>query len=141
MGFTKKNAEKFFTLIAENKIQMLIDIRLHNNTQLSGFTKGGDLSYFLKIICNCQYVHEKCFAPTKELLDGYKKNVISWDEYECIYRKLYIQRRMEEHFNNHYRSYDRILLLCSEPTPQKCHRRLLSEYLSVDNNDIKVVHL
>ena len=50
IGFTKKTAEQFFTLIKENKIEILVDIRLNNKSQLAGFTKGDDLKYFLSPI-------------------------------------------------------------------------------------------
>jgi hypothetical protein len=51
MGFTKKTAEQFFSLIKKNKIDLLIDVRLNNKTQLAAFTKGDDLAYFLLQIC------------------------------------------------------------------------------------------
>lgn len=73
MGFTKKSAEVFFNLIREHHIEILIDVRLNNHSQLAGFTKGRDLSFFLKEICNCEYSHEIPFAPTKDILDRYKK--------------------------------------------------------------------
>ena len=52
LGFTQKNAAEFFNLISSNGIEVLIDIRLNNKSQLAGFTKGTDLSFFLKEICN-----------------------------------------------------------------------------------------
>ena len=52
IGFTQKSAEKFFKLISENNIQTLIDVRLNNTSQLSGFAKRDDLKYFLKELCN-----------------------------------------------------------------------------------------
>ena len=141
MGFTRKSAEEFFTLIGENHIEILIDIRLRNNTQFAGFTKSNDLAYFLKAICACRYVHEDAFAPNKELLDDYKKQVTSWEKYESIYRSLYLKREMGERFRKNYQRYNRVLLLCSEPTPEKCHRRLLAEYIGQDMENIQIIHL
>ena len=43
LGFTQKNAETFFRLIKDNQIEILLDIRLNNKSQLAGFTKGEDL--------------------------------------------------------------------------------------------------
>ena len=51
IGFTKKTAELFFNLIKGNKIQLLVDVRLNNSSQLAGFSKGSDLAFFLKEIC------------------------------------------------------------------------------------------
>lgn len=130
MGFTKKRAKCFFNLINENKIEILIDIRLNNSSQLAGFTKGMDLEYFLKELCNCDYSHEEYYAPTKDILSDYQKKVISWDEYVEKFSALLEKREIERSFSNKYMKYSRVLLLCSEPTPEKCHRRLVAEYLS-----------
>ena len=129
MGFTQKSAEEFFRLIIDNRIKLLVDIRLNNQSQLAGFTKGKDLEYFLRTIAGCRYVHELLYAPSKELLNGYKKGDISWDEYTKVYSALIRDRKMTEHFRKHYLSNDNVVLLCSEPTPEKCHRRLLGEAL------------
>lgn len=62
MGFTKKSAKEFFDLIKKHNIEMLIDVRLNNQSQLAGFTKGRDLAFFLKEICSCSYNHEIYFC-------------------------------------------------------------------------------
>lgn len=129
MGFTQKSAESFFGLIKKNDIQILIDVRLNNQSQLAGFTKGRDLPFFLREISNCLYSHEIQFAPTKMILDNYKKNVICWSEYEVEYKKLIKRRKVSDIFKEKYEKYEKVLLLCSEPTPEYCHRRLLAEYL------------
>lgn len=129
MGFTKKNAEQFFELIKKNNIEILIDVRLNNQSQLAGFTKGKDLTYLLKKICECNYEHNISLAPTKEILQSYKKNEISWAQYEKQYNDLIVRRKVASNFKNKYTSYSDVLLLCSEPTPENCHRRLLAEYL------------
>ena len=128
MGFTKKSAKDYFSLIRKNDVEMLIDVRLNNQSQLAGFTKGKDLSFFLKVLCNCLYCHEIQFAPTKIILDNYKKQLISWSEYELEFQKLIIRREVSEIFKKKYGNYKNVLFLCSEPTPDYCHRRLLAEY-------------
>ncbi len=65
IGFTQKSAKQFFELIKKNNINILLDIRLNNKSQLAGFTKGDDLEYFLSEICNCEYKHCLEYAPTK----------------------------------------------------------------------------
>ena len=74
IGFTQKSAQEFFELLKTNKIRLLVDIRLNNASQLAGFTKGNDLKYFVKQICNSEYLHLLELAPTKDILDGYKKD-------------------------------------------------------------------
>ena len=69
------------------------------------------------------------YAPTKEILDDYKKKKIDWEEYVRRFMPLIERRHIEESFEKKYSHYDRVLLLCSEPTPEYCHRRLVAEYL------------
>lgn len=140
MGFTQKTAAQFFEKILNNKIQIVIDVRLNNQSQLAGFTKGKDLEYFLKVICNCLYEHETIFAPTKEILSSYKSGKIDWEKYVIEFDKLMISRKMVDYFEMKYLKYDNVLLLCSEPTPQNCHRRLLAEGFS-QRKDYKISHL
>ena len=69
IGFTEKSAEKFFTLIkSQSAIKTLIDVRLNNVSQLAGFAKKNDLKYFLRELCNVDYLHVPDLAPTKEML-------------------------------------------------------------------------
>ena len=76
MGFTQKSAETFFEKIIDNKIELLLDIRLNNQSQLAGFTKGKDLKYFLRVICGCDYQHDIIYAPTKDILQAnYQKKI------------------------------------------------------------------
>ena len=141
MGFTQKNAEQFFGLISRNKIQLMIDVRLNNQSQLAGFTKGRDLEFFLEKLCNCKYEHNTIFAPTKEILNAYKKQQISWEDYVVQYNALIEKRDVEDIFRTKYLEFNRILLLCSEPTAEKCHRRLLAERLMDCISDIQIIHI
>lgn len=140
MGFTQKSAEQFFRKITENKIRLVIDVRLNNQSQLAGFTKGKDLEYFLKAICDCPYVHDTKFAPTKEILTSYKGGKIDWDEYVAEFGELIASRGMVAHFESNYAKYDNVLLLCSEAAPQNCHRRLLAESFSKGKGH-EIIHL
>lgn len=140
MGFTKKTAKEFFDKIRRNEVEILIDVRLNNVSQLAGFTKGADLAFFLKEICGCGYSHELKFAPTKDILDRYKKKQISWKEYEVEYNNLIQSRKVIDLFKTKYYNYNKVLFLCSEPEPEYCHRRLLAEYLQKEL-EIDVLHL
>lgn len=144
IGFTQKSAQKFFDLLKANNIRLLVDIRLNNASQLAGFTKGNDLKYFLKEICNSQYVHLLDLAPTKDILDGYKKGDMSWEEYEETYVDLLNRRGAKEVLKQKLKEdFDHICLLCSEATPDKCHRRLAAEYIKerfADQN-IEIIHI
>lgn len=141
MGFTQKTAERFFSLIRENGIQLLVDVRLNNRSQLAGFTKGEDLAYFLRELCGCAYAHREDFAPTKEILDGYKKGALSWNGYVERFVPLMEKRNAPSNFLRDYGSYERVLLLCSEPTPERCHRRLLAELIAQSAPETEIVHI
>ena len=122
----------------ENKIKKVIDIRLNNKSQLAGFAKSDDLRYFLKIINNIEYIHVPDYAPTKELLGAYRKKLIDWDEYENEYFDI-LNQNIPKTID--YTFFNNSCLLCSESTPKYCHRRLLSEYLTEKNKQVKIIHL
>lgn len=126
IGYTKKSAEDFFSLLKQNGVELLIDIRLNNKSQLSGFTKEQDLQFFLGIF-NIEYRYCPEFAPTKELLSAYQRKEVSWKEYEIQFDKIMEQRGDYKYFIDRFGKYKKICLLCSEPSAVKCHRRLVAE--------------
>ena len=139
IGCAKKTAREFFTTLKQNQIRRLIDVRLNNISQLAGFTKKKDLEYFLKEICDITYLHKTDFAPTKDMLDGYKKKEISWQVYEEKYLDLLAQREVSEKIGHD--ELNMSCLLCSEPKPDHCHRRLLAEYLRDAKSNVIIKHL
>lgn len=133
IGFTKKTAKEFFSLLRDNQVNKVIDIRLNNSSQLAGFSKGQDLMYFLNEFYNIEYIHDPDLAPSKQLLDDYKGKKITWQEYETEFQNLLDIRKTKEKLDRKYHcTFDRACLLCSEETADKCHRRLVAEY--IDNN-------
>lgn len=144
IGFTKKSAEEFFESIQKAHIHLLVDVRLNNNSQLSGFAKGRDLAYFLPRLASCKYIHGLRFTPKRELLSDYRKGVLSWNAYEVAYRELCEKRDMANYFTSLLQKEqvtDDIVLLCSEHEPVQCHRRLLAEYLADQLGDVEVHHI
>lgn len=141
IGFTQKSAREFFDKIKSNKIDLLIDVRLNNISQLAGFAKGKDLEYFLNEICSCEYVHDDVFAPTKELLDNYRAKKVSWKEYEEVFAKIIDCRNIAERFKKNYMQYENVCLLCTEPTAEQCHRRLVAEFLKDRIENIEIIHI
>lgn len=125
IGFTKKNAQTFFEALIDNQVKKIIDIRLNNKSQLAGFTKGNDLKYFLEKIAGIGYEYEVIFAPTKEILDDYKKGDIDWEQYEEKYIQLMKERNISEYIDKKgIEFWKSSCLLCSEETPANCHRKL-----------------
>jgi uncharacterized protein (DUF488 family) len=139
IGFTGKSAEEFFEKLKISGVRRVVDVRLNNVSQLAGFAKKRDLIYFLRAVAGIDYLHAQELAPTKEILDGYKKKKIDWNEYESLYRKLIEERRPAG--NLKVDDFDRACLLCSEPTPERCHRRLAAEYLRDEWKNVTIHHL
>lgn len=139
IGFTGKTAEAFFESLRKAGVRRLVDIRLNNVSQLAGFTKKRDLEYFLRVIANIDYVHELELAPTKDILDGYKKKQIDWAEYEGRFNALMIERSPAQHMTPN--QFDQACLLCSELKPQHCHRRLVAEYFQREWGGVEIKHL
>ena len=115
IGFSKKSARKFFSLLGQSTANKLIDIRLNNASQLAGFTKSNDLEFFLEKLLNWQYIYEVEYLRIIE-----QRNILN------IIKK-------DEIING--------VLLCSEDRPDQCHRRLLAEYLARNWGNIEIIHL
>jgi uncharacterized protein (DUF488 family) len=140
IGFTKKGAEKFFSLLESADIQRLVDVRIRNRSQLSGFAKRDDLKYFLNEISDIEYKHNKKLAPTKELLDRYRDDSISWNTYEKKFEDLLRDREVEKSLDR--REFEKnTVLLCSEHKPDQCHRRIVIEYLDEMWGNVNETHL
>jgi uncharacterized protein (DUF488 family) len=139
IGFTKKSAETFFTRLKDAGVKRIVDVRLNNVSQLAGFAKKEDLRFFAKAICGAEYVHAEDLAPTQEMLDKYKKKKGDWDEYEMEFLALMRNRGVERSARGEV--VDGSCLLCSEETPEHCHRRLVAEYLQEKWRDVTIEHL
>jgi uncharacterized protein (DUF488 family) len=139
IGFTKKSAEAFFTNVRSAGARRIVDVRLNNVSQLAGFAKRRDLEYFLRELCDMDYVHLPELAPTQEMLDRYKKHKGEWSVYEREFLDLMRQRRIERTIPEEVLAEG--CLLCSEDKPHHCHRRLVAEYLAEHRGDIEIVHL
>lgn len=139
IGFTKKSAGEFFELLRSSGSRRIVDVRLNNVSQLAGFAKRDDLAYFLRHICNMDYIHLPELAPTQELLDAYRKKEITWQDYETNFLDLMKQRDIANKLNKEI--IDEGCLLCSEDKPTFCHRRLVAEYLASHWGDVEIVHL
>lgn len=139
IGFTRKSARKFFEILRQSGARRVIDVRLNNVSQLSGFAKKDDLAFFLKELAGMDYVHLPALAPTQDMLDAYKKAKADWDEYARRFLDLMAKRQIERTLDRSL--FDDACLLCSEDKPDRCHRRLVAEYLQRHWGDIEVRHL
>ncbi|HWJ48102.1 MAG TPA: DUF488 domain-containing protein [Candidatus Udaeobacter sp.] len=139
IGFTKKPAREFFEKLRRPGLARLIDVRLNNVSQLAGFSKRDDLGFFCESILSIQYLHLPQLAPMQEMLDEYKKKRGDWSAYEAKFLTLMAERKVEEQLDR--AMIDGGCLLCSEPTPEHCHRRLVAEYLQKAWGDVEIEHI
>ena len=143
IGFAGKTAEEFFRLLQEAQVSKLIDVRLNRGGQLSGFAKHPDLAYFLQKVASIGYSHEPRLAPTSELLDTYRATD-DWAVYETGFLTLMQERGIAQALDAN--SWPpRGTLLCSEPGPEKCHRRLVADLLAAhwrtQGHEVEIRHL
>jgi len=138
IGFTKKSAERFFTLLRDAGVRRVLDVRLNNSSQLAGFAKQDDLRFFLREIGGIDYVHLAALTPTQEIIDTGRKRK-DWTAFEHKYRQLIEERQIEKAVGRSL--LDRGCLLCSEDRPDHCHRRIAAEYLAEKLGGITITHL
>lgn len=140
IGFTQTTAENFFERLRKSGTRKVVDVRLHNTSQLAGFAKAEDLAYFLNKICNIQYVHMPLLAPTDAMLKAFKKEKGDWNVYQGHFLSLMAGRQIETKLKPEM--FEGTCLLCSEATPHNCHRRLVCEYLNEKwQGSLSVKHL
>jgi len=140
IGFTQTTAEHFFGRLKGDRIERLVDVRLNNSSQLAGFAKAKDLPYFLRHLVGADYRHEPLLAPTRDLLDAYKKQKGPWDSYAKSFVELMAQRKIETVLRPSDFEVP-TALLCSEATAEHCHRRLVCEYLMYYWPGLRTNHL
>jgi uncharacterized protein (DUF488 family) len=141
IGFTHKSAEQFFSLISQAGVQRLVDIRLRPSGQLAGFARKEDLPFFLENLADgCEYIHLPDLAPTKEILDGYRSGG-AWADYERLFQALLDERDIPAALDQE--SFKRLpsCLLCSEATPEQCHRRLVAERIQARWPEVEIIHI
>lgn len=128
IGFAGKSAEQFFSLLTEAGVRRVVDIRENRSGQLSGYAKHPDLAFFLERIAGIEYVHEPRLAPAPKMRKTYRQGK-DWGQYETAFLQLMRERGFPQSVE--LPVSDGILaLLCSEPGPEKCHRRLVAELLA-----------
>jgi len=143
VGFAGKTAEQFFALLTEAHVKQLIDIRENRIGQLSGFAKYPDLSFLLERITGIVYSYQPKLAPSVEIRKAYRESK-DWLRYETSFHQLMVERGIPQSLEPIEYS-DAFALLCSEPGPEKCHRRLvaeiLAEHLRSQKHSVQVQHL
>ncbi len=139
IGFSKKNLKTFIGKLKDAGVTRLIDIRLHNTSQLAGYAKKDDLEYILSLV-GIDYEHHPELAPTDEILKNYKNKKITWNEYEQRFKEILSSRNLSR--ENIFPQQGGVsCLLCAEDKPARCHRRLVAEHFKNEDRNLEIVHL
>jgi uncharacterized protein (DUF488 family) len=140
IGYTQKSLERFVALLHSAAVDAVIDVRLRNTSQLAGFAKRDDLAFLLATGFGIAYEHRLELAPTPEILDVYRVSH-DWAAYERDFRQLLHDRGAERIGLEILARHAAPCLLCAEPEPALCHRRLVAEWWSDHLPQWKVIHL
>lgn len=142
IGFTQKTAERFFTLLKDNGVTMLVDIRLKPDSQLSGWAKRQDLPWFMQELVGGSYLYLPILAPTSEIMDiarDPKKHDRA--EFERQYDLLLDERDVPNALDSSLFERNRCCLLCSENEPEGCHRLFAANRIAASWPDVRISHL
>jgi len=139
VGFTRKGAERFFNLLADAGVRILLDIRARPDSQLAGFARGPDLAWFLRRLCNIEYRTVPALAPGKQLLADYRAGALDWGAYTTRYLAELDSDLVQQGLIG--LNLDHACLLCAEDSPAQCHRRLAAEWLQLRHPGLQLVHL
>ena len=134
IGFSGKSPDAFMDVLDAVRVRTVWDIRQWRTSAYVPFYSGDSLAATL----GPRYEYHPEFAPTTEILAGYKDGHITWPDYER-YRELLATRHPIAGLTP--ADLDRICLLCTEKSAIQCHRRLAAEYIAAQFSDIEIVHL
>jgi uncharacterized protein (DUF488 family) len=141
IGLSGRSAESFFGALRDAEVKRVLDVRLHNTSNLAGYGKAAHLPYFVRELCGAEYEHEPLLAPSPQLFDALKKSrTLSWQDYEGGIRDLMATRRIEERLDPGAFAV-RTALLCACADAEHCHRRIVLEYLEAAWGSLEITHL
>lgn len=118
-------AEEFFDKLASWNTDLVLDARLRNTNQLSGFTKRDDLAYFVKNIQHADYVHDPKLAPASTVLERYLNGSLSWEDFFKDYHGEMVDRHMIPDFLKLYGGYNSIALVGTATKKRRSHVEIL----------------
>jgi len=135
IGFSGKNQGVFMDILNAVNIKTLVDIRIWRQSRFVPWANGARLAAAL----GDRYRYMPELAPTKELLAGYKDGVIDWLGYARTFNGILASGKVDSLFT--LSDIDKLCFLCAEKTADRCHRRLVAEYLAQCFPNVRIVHL
>ncbi len=139
IGYQGKSLRQLSTALRQAGADAVIDVRRHNTSQIAGYTKRDDLAFLLTEGFGLAYEHRLECSPPEDLLLAYKKEKGDWETFAAGFRLLLPAMRAAG--ADILARYQRPCLLCSEATPDHCHRRLVAEDWATTFPGLTIVHL
>ena len=139
IGFTQKSLRQFVSLLREADVDGIMDVRRNNTSQLAGYAKRDDLAFILETF-GIGYLEEPRLAPTTELLDRYHRDH-DWAAYVPDFAAILAEQPLAAIYDEIALRFERPCLLCAEPDPDRCHRRLVAEAFARLHPDLEIHHL
>ena len=121
-------------------VDAVIDVRLHNTSQLAGYSKRDDLAFLLREGFGIAYEHHPELGPTESIMRAYRKDR-NWEAYLQAFAPLLVERGAEAIGRDVLSRYRAPCLLCMERDAGRCHRSLVAGYWTERIPDVHVVHL
>jgi uncharacterized protein (DUF488 family) len=140
IGYKRKPLETFINQLRDAGVDAVIDVRLRNTSHLAGYTKRDGLAFLLQEGFDIAYEHHPELAPSADIFDAYRDDQ-DWAAYESSFRPLLVERAAGQIGREILDRYRAPCLLCSEPTAEHCHRRLVAEHWARDVPDLAIIHL
>ena len=135
IGYSGKTKDQFMEVLDAVDIHTVIDVRLWRGSKFVEWASEKSLADTF----GNRYKQMSDLCPTHELLVGYKDGTVDWSGYERVFGGLISERKIEKLFDEN--NLNGACFLCAEKTADKCHRRLIAEYLATHFPDVKIVHL
>jgi len=140
IGWERRPLAVFIRLLQRAGVDAIVDVRLRNTSQLSGYAKRDDLAFLLWEGFAIAYEHHPELAPTPDMLDVYREDE-DWGAYEAAFAQLLAERNMAAVGRQVLTRYRAPCLLCHEAQPDHCHRRMVAEHWASYIPGLFVVHL
>jgi len=139
IGYEGHDLDSFITLLKNNSIVLVIDVRRTPISRKCGFSKSS-LSERLKGE-NIDYIHFRELGSPKPLREQLKLT----GDYSAFFEKMeeYLQTQSEE-IEKAYNCAvtNRSCLMCFEHLAQSCHRKIVADRIKqCDGNGLKINHI
>lgn len=140
IGLQRRPLSDLISTLRSHGVDAVIDVRLHNTSQLAGYSKREDFAFLLREGFGIAYEHHPELSPSEEVLYAYRHGG-DWETFFASVGALLAERHAETVGAEVLARYKAPCLLCAEHNPNHCHRKVVAEYWAAHLPDVEIVHL